>query len=414
MLLPAWWSACVHETPPELRLDSPAVRAEIPEPTDPAARLRWMVGTDPLLRRPRLPAAELGPPLAEWQAAAREPSPRADRWWAIEATRPGSLAVPLARGARLAAVEPLFPNFEVAISWIVPLPAAPVRVEAPRPALDWLQPSRPEDVLAVLERQVLLGWLDGPEIPVELAAEALAAPTWARLAQSPAGMLLLAAAAETGTGDPAAMQEATRLALIEVAADSDAEQRAWRELRGAGEDPVNAALRRVGLDGRSDAGVGHSLLAQAALRWRGACADAPCGGMDRVSTLRVAARWSPEVAPLARAWQVIALKDAVDQLHTTYDTSFGRVGVDRLVEVLVGLGVGGLDQSVLQHRDLGPPLHLAICRALGAGDLTSKDAMFRTLNLDLAARAEALRPDLPPELQEPLGRIARRARAEAR
>lgn len=407
------WFACVHETPPELRLDAARAEVEEPEPGEPQARLVWILHGDPLVRRPRMPAGDPDPALADWLAVARQGDPRADSWWALEATHRGTVVVPLSRGARLAAIEPRFPEFTTSVAWMVPLPVPTLKVEAARAPLDWLQVQRPEDVLTMMERQVLSGWLDGPGVDVTLVARPLGDATWARLAQTPAGRLIGARAAATGAGSSDALVEATRLALMEVAADTDAEQAAWRALRGNEGDPVNARLQEVGIDGRDAAATGRSLLALAALRWRDACEDTPCGGMDRVDLMGVAARWDPAVAPFAHAWQVIALKDAVDQLLTTYDTPFARLGVDRVVEALIGLGVTGMDLTVLQYREPGPGMHLAVSRALGAGDQTSKDAMFAALNRRLQAIAEAAAGEAPAALQEPLRRIAVRARREA-
>jgi hypothetical protein len=368
---------------------------------------------DPLARRPRIPEGEVDADVEAWRQVARRQDPRSDDWWSVEATHRGTIAVPLARGARLAAIEPRFPDFAPSIAWIVPLPMPTVRVEAARHALDWLSPAKPEDVLTVMERQVLLGWLDGPSIPISLAARPLQDATWARLAQTPTGALILARAQGVGAGSTDALTEATRLALMEVAADSDVEQTAWRSLRGDGADPINARLGMVGQDGRDAAGVGRSLLGLAALRWRDACADAPCGGLDRVDAMTAAGRWAPELAPLVQAWQVIALKDAIDQLLTTYDTGFARLGVDRVVEALIGVGVTGVDFGALQHRDPGPGMHLAITRALGGGDATSKEAMFSALHRTLATRAEAARAVAPEGFAEPLKRIAVRAKRDA-
>lgn len=399
--------ACAPTIPPELAAGPPPTEVVAPEPTDPTARLAWMIGSDPLVRRPRVPAAPDDPALAEWKAVASELTARPSTWWSLETKHPGTLAVPLARGGRLAMVEPKFPEFKGVVEWLVPYSEPTATVEAARPPLDWLAPPRPDDVLLVLERQVLLGWLDGPAIPVGPVAAALASPAYARVSETPAGQLILARAATTGSGDEAVLVEATYLAAMEVAADTDKEQDAWKILRGDS-DPINPKLRTQLVDGRSDTAVGRSLVAQAALRWRNGCADLPCGGLDRVRAMRAAERWG--VAPIAKVWEVIALKDALDQLLTAYDTPFAKLGVDRVVEALDG--VSGLDLSILQHREMGAPIQLMLTRALGGGDQTSKELMFKAINGHLAARAEAALPTAPERLREPLTRIARRAAME--
>lgn len=402
---------CVAELPPELAPGPSAVTAPPPEPTDPVAKVAWMIGDDPLARRPRVPATGFDPAVDAFGAVSATAAERPDTWWGLEARFPGTLAVPLARGARLAAVEPHYPDFHGLDSWLLPLPPPPAPVEHARSPLDWLGPAEPADVLAVLERDVLLGWLDGPSLPLAPVAHAIRTSTSGRAAQTPSGRLILARVDATGTSDVPGFVEATRLALVHVAADTDREEAEWKKLRGDGPDPIAERLRLNELDGRDDAAVGRSLVAQAGLRWANACDDKPCQGFDRARDLAAAERWGADPTRYAHAWEVVFLKDGVDQLLTAWDTPFVAFAVDRVTEALYD--VGGLDQSVLQHRDLAPQSLLLFNRALGAGDLTSKDATFASLNRHLAARARAALGDADPAWQEPLTRIARRAELEA-
>jgi hypothetical protein len=103
---------------------------------------------------------------------------------------------------------------------------------APGAPLVWLDTKDPlGTAVHIAERQVLLGWLDGPEIQLSAAAEAMRPGVHDRLIDAPAGTLLLARA--RAASDPAAharglqaLGNATSLALEGAAADRDSEQRA--------------------------------------------------------------------------------------------------------------------------------------------------------------------------------------------
>jgi hypothetical protein len=415
--------ACAPVIPAALEVD-PVETAETPEPTDPTARLAWMIGEDPLARRPRVPSGDLDPPLSAWRDVATAPSAKAYDWGALEAAHRGSVAVPLARGARLAALETSLGDASAAFAWTLPLPAQPPTQEQVRAPLDWLGATTPDALLGIVERQVLLGWLDGPTIPVDAAAHALASPTYDRVATTPAGRILAARAAHAvdpaaRSAGTAALEEATWLAAMGAAADRDSEQAAFRALRaeavtrnGVTGDPARALLTRaadtlVG-DAGTDSSAGGALLAQAALRWEGGCPDTPCGGFDRVGAMGAAARFGPELAGPTAAWQAIALKEALDHLQAAYDEPSFPHALDDIVEVLVGLGAP-LDRGVLLYQRPGPPVQLALSRAAGGGDLTSRDDLLRTLQNRLATLARAAATSAPDRLREPLERMARRA-----
>ncbi len=415
--------ACARPIPPALQIDAQDATTSLPEPDEPAARLAWMVGDDPLVRRPRVPTGPVDDAVAAWAAVARAADATPTDWAAVEAAHRGTAAVALARGARLAALETSLDDATSALSWAVPLPTGDTGQDQVRPALDWLG-AKPVDLLGVVERQVLLGWLDGPAVPVDAPARALAAPTYDRAAATPAGALLMARAARPS--DPAAaaaaltaLEEATWLALMRAAADRDAEQAEAKALlldagtrAGVSGDPTHTLLTRAwqgfAADAGADASTGHALLAQAALRWRGACTDAPCGGFDRISAMTAATAWDPTVVPLADAWRVIAAKDALDRFEAAFDEPSFPQALDGVVEVLIGTG-GTVDRSLLLYPRPGAPVQLALSRAAGGGDLTSREDLFRTLKTRLAAQARAAAVNAPARLQEPLTRIARRA-----
>lgn len=415
--------ACARSVAPALQVDPAGLSENVPEPTDPAALLAWIIGDDPLARRARLPSRTDNPALAAWSAVARAPDPGPGEWAAIEAAHRGTAVVPLSRGARLAALETALGDPPAALGWALPLPSGDSSQDQVRPALDWLG-AKPEALLGVVERQVLLGWLDSPSVPISAAARALSAPTYDRASATPAGKLLLAraalpqdkVAAAAGLG---ALEEATWLALMGAAADRDAEQAAMKTMRieagaraGVAGDPTNTLLTRAWQSLAADAGAndstGLALVAQAALRWRNACPDTPCGGFDRVAAMEDAKRWDPAVAPFADAWRVIAAKDALDRFEAAYDEPSFPQALDGVVEVLLGTG-GAVDRSLLLYPRPGPPVQLALSRAAGGGELTTREDLFRTLEGRLAKQARAAAPTVPERLREPLTRIAKRA-----
>lgn len=424
VLLAALGCAPVHPPPPT----GQATVAPAPEPADPGEKLAWMVGSDPLVRRPSLPAQDGVPGgLDGYLALARLEDSTPQRWWEVEAGGAGTLAVPFARGARLATLETAVGDAELAESWLLPLPAARGAADdLVRAPLAWLGASDPAALLAVVERQVLLGWLDGPGIDVRPAVKALDTPTYDRLAVTPAGRLLLARGRAAADATAAAqgrawLEDATWLAMLAVAADRDEEQVKFKATRaevatrlGVQGDPVPSLLTRadehLARDAATPASLGGALLAQAALRWTGKCPDAPCGGLDRVAAMQAAGRWDPGVASLAAAWQVVALDAALDHLEVAYDRPTFPAALDEVVEALVALGDGSVDRTVLRRARPGPALHLALCRAAGGGDGTTKEEMFAALRARNAALAKTAAPTAPERLREPLERVARRSR----
>ncbi|MFN7147641.1 MAG: hypothetical protein ACK4YP_27985, partial [Myxococcota bacterium] len=311
-----------------------------------------------------------------------------------------------------------------AMPWVLPLPSDGPAEGQVRPVLDWLGTDDAEALLPIVERQVILGWLDGPGVPVDAAARALGEPTYDRIAATPAGKLLLARAARPA--DPAAaataraaLEEATWIAAMSAAADRDAEQATLKTIvaeartkAGTEGSPTRALLAAAAdgfaKDAGTDASVGYALLAQAALRWDGGCPDQPCGGFDRVAAMEAATRWDPGVAPFVAVWKAIASKDALDRLEASYDAPSFPKALDAQVEVLLGTG-GSLDRSVLLYPRPGPPVQLALSRAAGGGDLTSREDLLHTLRARLAGVAKTAASTAPDRVREPLLRMAKRA-----
>ena len=187
----------------------PAERAPTAAPTTLEAAADQLVQTDPLLRRarPETPehwaAVPQAGPLVAWAALAAGTTPPPKEWDRVEANFPGTLAVPLVRGAALAVLEAataggtLGPDAEVEVlPWLGPVvvdgAALPAAARGP---LEWLG-GAPEEargrILHIAERRTLLGWLDGPDLPTAAAAGALQPGVYDRLRDSPTGALLLA------------------------------------------------------------------------------------------------------------------------------------------------------------------------------------------------------------------------------
>lgn len=441
-----------HELPSALYLDTPPqqqVRV-IERPTDLASAIRVLVGDDPLLRRPDpgLPgqwaALPGGAPIEAWSGLARRADAGPEEWGALANTWRGTVAVPLARGAALAAVEVLSavmpppgdpmgpPAALTVLRWLSPLTGdnrpTPSDIRAP---YAWMQSGDPatlrRNILLVAERRVLLGWLEAPTIPLDAVGAALRPGLYDRLLAEPTGALLAARAAGASAPDRAeageiALRRATDLTLREVAADRDAEQREIASLLdqesaalGTLGDPVSALLATAReaftSDASSDRSAGFALVALSAERLVGACAPGLCRDLDRTATISRSEVWHADVAPLARAWQVIALKRATDAFEVTVRLpSFGDSLPD-IADALLGTSGGPLPVTAINRNLPTPQLLLELSRAAGGGDELSPEAVTRVLEARLVQTCErALELPQTPVQKEIIERIARRAR----
>ena len=401
------------------------------------------MGTDPLVRRPDPGTLDTWrlvddrEPIEAWARLARQPHAPAKTWTALESAHPGTLAVPLARGAGLAALEatvavsaPTGEARRALLAWLGPVvvDGAPLP-SAARGPLDWLEPDPAEAPAAVLrwsERSVLLGWLDGPHLPSLPAAAALRPGVYDRLLDSPTGRLLRAradasTAPEAATRAEDALAKATTLALQRVTADRNADQEQWRQTREGladllGPDPVASLLAQARTDATASAGedaaVATALLAHAAERIHGSCPDTPCSGLDRVATLEAAVRWDPATAHTAAVWRVIALKAALDRLEVTRE----RVGVPGawgdLGDALLGTGGGSVPQHLLRTRTPTAATWLALSRAAGGTDATTWEDCLSALEtrLDELLVDALAQPGGTPETRALLERTRRRLR----
>lgn len=441
LLLLAAIGCAPRAIPPHLQMEPPpAERAPTAAPTTLEAAADQLVQTDPLLRRarPETPehwaAVPQAGPLVAWAALAAGTTPPPKEWDRVEANFPGTLAVPLVRGAALAVLEAataggtLGPDAGVEVlPWLGPVvvdgAALPAAARGP---LEWLG-GAPEEargrILHIAERRTLLGWLDGPDLPTAAAAAALRPGVYDRLRDSPTGALLLAHDAPRndpaqGEAGRASLTRATTLALQAVAADRDIDQVRWRETRERlrdtlGDDPIASSLADARVQLTADAGrpasAGLALVALTAERIHGTCPDRPCRGLDRVATLDAPARWSAEAEAPAAVWRVIAVKAALDSLEVTRD----RVGVPSawlaLADALAGSTGGSVRHALLRTRAPDAATWLELSRLAGGVDATTWDQAQAALNAHLLRLVEAaLAYELPPAQRDVLTRIRRR------
>lgn len=436
---------CAPRTvPPHLQVRP--VEAAAPEvaPTTMEAALRLAVGRDPLVRRvtPRGSGFWVGAPqgaaLEAWARVARRQDPPPRDWGELEVRHAGTVAVPLARGARLAAMEVLVATGSEATDDQIGAWLGPVRLDERPPALmaraplAWIRDDPAlarRDALWMAERRVLLGWFDDPSLPLGPVAAALEPGVYDRLIDSPTGALLLARAA--GAADPAAasrgaaaLSRATVLALEQVSADTSAEREAWQARRtavaaelglAAGLDPIDALLTsaRVELsrDAAAERSTGLALVALTAARLRDRCPEGACGGLDRVATLEVARRWEASVGPLSTLWALVALKAAIDGVEVTHDKPTFYRGLVPLSDALLGTRGGTVDSALLRAHAADGSAWLALSRMSGGPDTTAFEDALRSLKAELARQAaKATQEAALPEAAPFITRIATRAR----
>ena len=377
-----------------------------------------------------------GAAIEAWAATARTSGGTPGDWTSLERNHATTVAVPLARGARLAALEVVLAEDmeevaqQEAAGWL-----GATRVEVrptttrPRGALDWLPGATLTDkrgaALAISERAVLMGWLVSPDLNVVPAAQALATPAHSRLLETPAGQLLLSRARMDRSQDSAelgrnALHGATALSLAAVAADRDSEQdklktrllQASAKLGGAS-DPIEELLSRARVGLTADAGDNLSaslaLLAIVAERIHGTCPDAPCDGLERTEALAQAAKWSPQAASLAMAWRVVALKQAADTFSASYKRpSFGTSIMD-IVDPLSGTGGGPVELSLLRYKTAEPTAILQISRLAGHPSTTDPDETLQAIHARLLSACDAaLRARPSPAIAAELRKIHKR------
>ncbi len=423
LLVAMLWNCGGQTIPDHLRVDGQAAATSRLPPTSASEAVTQLVAHDPFVRRTVVHPAEhwsgagaAAPGLMAWSAlvARGEPQPQALR--AIGTTHGGTPVVAVARGRRLRQLEDTLrtgtgeaAQVQLALLWGPIDPAPNASAPPARSPLAWLHSDNAvEDLLYVAERAVLLGWLDGPEIPAAPVSAALVDGRHDRWIDSPAGRIIRARAANTRSPESsargrAALRLAADLALEEAAADRDSEQKAMalsrdqaradRELEET-EDVVAVLLSEARLALTEDAGdpdsAGLALVALQAERLRGTCPDLPCGGLDIDGSLAGARLWSDAAHAEADVWRLISAKQTLDRFEVAHD----RPGADRLIDLIADLWIGEHDAhptlATLQARSFTPAVVLDLTRAAGHPGATETDVLMSLLRELVAQRAGAV------------------------
>lgn len=434
-LAAALLAACHHEVPSYL--DGPLTAPAAPtwDGSSRTAAMRSLLRDDVLARVVRVPSdpsqlddiglADLRRVLERVVQTPRDLSEAADALEQLEVVEP-DYAVWI-RGRALALADQQLMLGPSAYGW----PLEPTALLSPlKPARDDQRSPVPLAWLGSLDdltvarrygdRWVLSGWFASPGLDLDAAAYALEVPVFDALRASPHGQLLTARASGA-TADASAgldaLRRATRYALEETSADRDEEQKAWREKASTltpGGEPIRTLLHEAAASlttaAGDDAAAGGALIALEALRWRNACDDAPCGGVDRTSAILSAAAWSPTLAPLGATWRVITLKTAVDGYDVGRTTIRHRLALVDLIDALIGLGCPHPPADLPLRRADDPYLWLNLGNMLGGQDLTSWETLRPVLMTRLADEAKKAWMSADAEEKELLSRIENRAR----
>ncbi|MEZ4323464.1 MAG: hypothetical protein R3F61_38730 [Myxococcota bacterium] len=398
-----------------------------------------IVARDPLVRAPALPdaahALTLDAPVGSWieevKALEEGDGDPALIMGQVEERYPESEVVAFSRGYRLRRAENRLGNLTgsgdgalgVDLALLVtPLRQGPESEGLTRSPMRFLGDDPGKALHVYGERWVLAGWLASPRLRTSPVTRALDQPQYDGLSESPTGRILAnrATSGEPSAAGLAALERATLLSLTRAAADRDSEQAAWADLK-------QAAREELGVDGpeeallelaytelsaatASDTAAAGAWVSATGLRWLDACPDAPCGGFDRTEAFTNATRWGAEIAPLAHAWRVIALKDAIDTMDAGHDTILFPTAIVQLADALLGTGAGPLDMAILRRSRGDATVWLGLARAVGADGATDWGSARTALGAHLEAVAKsAIEANPDNELTPLLERVAKRA-----
>ena len=416
--------ACgIRELPPHLQVEAVQAPKEIPTPQTLGEALAILVQRDPLLRRPPTKSARAWPVLAPELSAyldAVEFSPESPAaFQALEEAHPGTIAVPLARGWRLAAVEPMASTMAGSLTtqrlaglWLTPLRNSGVQPQDRGP-WTWLPLA---EVLSYGESWVLRGWLAHPDIPRQAAAEAIRDPAFGRLALRVEGQLITA----SDQPSPLTLDAVDRLVTLflqSVAADRDSEQAKYREaLSTLDGDHEPGARPLLDLSLATQAALteqgGHSAKGGALLAWQVARWLDPSlsPGLDRAQGVRQVPDWDPALSTLALLVEVAMLKDSADRLQVGLKRERIAPLAPMLADALTGFGQGGLPLRWLERGRPEPATWLDLTRASGAPDGTTPAEGMAALN---ALLVQACDRALAMDLKEQQRALVERTRGRA-
>jgi len=436
-------SCFARKTPDHLKVQAPDLSAAAAAPPmDLAEAITQLTKGDPLVRRPNARSEEWwlsaagGAPITAWRSVVGHAAVDAAVLVNFEGAWRGTPAVALSRGACLAELERELLTEGISLegdrallTWlgsvVVQGPAGPNDV---RPALTWLDPSQGRAaLLRVAERHVMLGWLDGPEIPLAPVEAAMTVGTFDRLRDLPAGRVMVARAEATEAADPAKLDEgrtlfseATHLMLLRASADNAPQQeQAQRiaedlhqrhQLSGDDtEDPLPQLLH-ASLDALVEAGGGEdstglALVVVTAERLVDACPDRPCAGLDLHDTLSRASAWSAEAESFAWAWRLATAKDLRDQLEVSNELGLSTDALPAVADLIVGEHTARVPVALMQQNTLTPAAVLAVTRGLHQPDGTQPADALRALDVHMVRLCETLPSSLPSTWQPSVDRI---------
>ncbi len=412
--LSAAWGCGPKQVPDHLRVDPVEQTVSAQPPTELHTALRQLIDIDPLVRRPAPRSMDWwnrvdgGAPIQAWVETLGPNGTSPTAIDALEAGWPGTVAVPLARGARLAELETTLPTAPPTEdgdrSLLIWLGTFTVRSNPGpsdvRPPLGWLDPDRAtarKHLVHIAERAVMLGWLTSPDLPLQPVADAMPEGRYDRLRSRPEGVLILQRSAGATAPDQmdtayTALHQATALAWTRAAADGVVDQKKAQELgrtmavalgQPPSTDPLPILLdqAREGFSAHaSDAtATGLGLVTIAAERISGKCPDAPCVDIGRIATLRQAEAWGADVTPYAHRWRIIAAKDALDQVQSAIDNKRPTYAFPLIADIMVGETGERIPLSLLLQRSLSPEAVLTVTRGLGAPDGTRPEAAVSAL-----------------------------------
>ena len=173
---------------------------------------------------------------------------------------------------------------------------------------------------------------------------------------------------------------------------------------------LDDAFASLVMDAGDDRSAGLALVALSARRLRGSCPGGACRDLDRASSIARAEGWHADVAPLARAWMLIALKASVDTVEVSLDRPTLTAALPELIDALVGTGDASFPSGILRRGGPSPQLFLDLSRGMGGPDQLDGTGLLANLKARLVAVADrALALPQPPELSEPLTRVRERA-----